>query len=202
MHEPLLAQAALPAPRVVLGMLLRPYSLGHDVWLVREGSQLHPDSTRQATLPDLFRAVLICCQTWEESKAMPFDWFAGLKLWLWRKRLGRKIDFLAELASFREYQTFGSLEFPLSDVAQPSRGPAPRAPGSPFVLRLHQWLMQHHRLTESEAWDYPLGLAKMRWACFWESEQGLDVYNAHDAEFDAFVAEQEAKGKESLCQAS
>ncbi len=53
--------------------------------------------------------------------------------------------------------------------------------------------MSHLRLTESQAWDYPLGLAKMRWACHWEQESGLDIYNAHDAVFDAFVREQEAK---------
>jgi hypothetical protein len=56
---------------------------------------------------------------------------------------------------------------------------------------LQQWLILYLRLSEVEAWDYPYGLAKCRWACYWEQEQGLKIYNAHDAEFDAFVAEQE-----------
>lgn len=196
MHEPLLALAALPAPTVVLGMLLRPYSLGHELFLIREGSPFAPGATQKPELGDLYRAVLICCQTWQETREMPFEPLATLKLWLWKKRMGSGVDFDAERAAFLSYQAQGSLEFPLSDVARPGRGSAPRIAGSPFLLRLHGFVMENLRKSEAEAWDYPLGLAKMRWACFWEQQDGLDVYNAHDAEFDRFIAEQEKKGAE------
>lgn len=198
MHEPLLAQAALPAPAVVLGMLLRPYSLGHDLHLIREGNPLSAGSPF-ASQDHLVQAVFICCHSWDEMRRAPHDPFIGPKLWLWRRR-ARKLDFKAELQNFIDYQRDGSLEFKLSDIAHTDRK-TPRAPGAPFLLRLHAFLMTHLRLTESQAWDYPYGLATMRWECHWEQEGGLDIYNAHDAEFDAYVAEQEAKGA-AQCQVS
>lgn len=218
MHDAVLAQAALPAPAVVLGMLLRPYSLGHELWLVREESPFlfgnAGDPRLKTALP---AAVLICSQSWNELSVMRRDWLLSLKLWVWRRRINRisyansrefsprkknrrelasirvKPYLEAELAKFIAYREAGLQEFPLSDIARSDRGPSPRQPGAPFILSLQQWLMLKFRLSEAEAWDYPAGLAKMRWAAYWESEGGLDIYNAHEAEFDEFVARNEAK---------
>lgn len=192
MHEAALAQAAVPAPAVVLEMLLRPLSLGHVLLL----SDLRLDASGEA-LPT---AVLICCQTWQENLSTRQDRFINFKLWLWRRRIARAARtipnyYTNELSKLQRYIEAGSLEFPASDVFKPDRGPAPRLPGTPFVLRLQQWLITHLRLSETEAWDYPFGLSKMRWAAHWEQEGGLDIYNSHDEQFDRFVAEQEAKGE-------
>jgi hypothetical protein len=111
-----------------------------------------------------------------------------------------RCDFQKELEVFAKYRLEGSLEFPPSNVLHPHAGPPPRLPGCPMLLRLQQFLMLEFGLSESEAWDYPLGLAKMRFAAFWEQEGSFDIYNQHDADFDAFVAEQERKGAEQ-CQA-
>lgn len=197
MHEPLLAQAALPAPEIVLGMLLRPYSIGHELFLIRERSPLLTSAA--ASRSALSRAVLICSTSWEEGRHIPFERFLGLKFWIWRRRT-RNLPLNGEIVAFRRYRRAGSLEFPLADTIRPS-GTPPRPPGAPFLLRLQQWLMITLNLSESQAWDYPLGLAKMRWATHWEQEAGLEIYNFHDAEFERFVAEQEAGGKESLCPA-
>lgn len=61
------------------------------------------------------------------------------------------------------------------------------------MLSLQQWLMLTLRLTEAEAWDYPVGLAKMRWATYWEREGGLEICNEQEAEFDAAVARKMAE---------
>jgi len=205
MHESALSRAALPAPTVCLGMLLHPYSLGHELWLLREQNdllRLPPPQSHQAspelTTPSpamllaLPAAVLICCQSWTELAVMRRDWTLGLKLWLWRRRT-RSMDHVAEVHKFARYRDDGLLELPLSQILKPDKTAPARLPGAPFVLRLQQWLMGQFGLSEAEAWDYPAGLAKMRWAAHWEQEGCLDVYNAHDAEFDAFVADQEAK---------
>lgn len=191
MHEPLLALAAIPAPVAVLGMPLRPYSLGHELYLIREGNPLSAGSPA-ATRFDLTQAVLICCQSWAESRRMHQDPLMRLKLWLWHRR-ARKMDTQKELRAFLDYQQSGSLEFKVDDTARPDRE-SPRLPGAPFILRLHAFLMERLRITEAEAWDYHYGLAVMRWEAHWEQEGGLYIYNAHDAEFDRFRAEQEAKG--------
>ena len=185
MHEPALARAALPAPTVCLGMLLRPYSLGHELWLIRESN-----AALRGAVEGLPAAVLICSQTWTELESMRRDWLLPLKLALWKRRT-RRADLQKELCKFATYRTEGLLEFPLSEVSRPDCG-TQRLSGAPFILRLQQWLMLHLRLTEAQAWDYPAGLATMRWATHYEAEGSLQIRNAHEIEFDHFVAEQES----------
>src|SRR5207244_4366241 len=158
-----LAQAALPAPTSCLGLPLRPFSLGHELYLIRESSPLISPTANDCTLSDLARAVLICCSSWAELRAMPSDWLIGLKLRICRRAI-RKCDLRLHRSGFLAYLEDGSKEFPISEVIKPRSHDAPRTPGTPFLLRLQQWVMTHLRLTESEAWDYPHGLAKMRWA--------------------------------------
>ena len=55
--------------------------------------------------------------------------------------------------------------------------------------------MTEFRLSESAAWDYPAGLAKMRWATHCESEGCFDVKNANEAAFDEHVAAGRAAAK-------
>jgi hypothetical protein len=195
MHELTLARAALPAPTVCLGMLLRPYSLGHELWLIRENNAALRGSP--AGLPG---AVLICSQTWTELAAMRADWLLPLKLALWKRRT-RKLDGAAELEKFLAYRAEGLLELPLSQVTRPDCASAPRLAGAPFILRLQQWLMLTLDLAEPDAWDYPAGLATIRWATAHEEEGRLNVKNAHEIEFERFVAEHEAKRKEGTCPA-
>lgn len=195
MHEAALAQAALPAPTVVLGLLLRPYSLGHELFLIREGNcvgnAVASIGGKPPEMRDLVEAVLICCQTFAEAKAMNRDWFFELKMKLWGRRL-KKVDVAVELGKFRAYLDQGSLEFPISRMPRPGVRTSGRMAGAPFLLRLHQFLVTRLGLNEAAAWDYPYGLAKMQWSAYWEAEGGLDLYNEHEEQFDAFVAAQEA----------
>lgn len=189
MHEAAFARAALPAPCQVLGMMLRRYSLGHELWLQR-GGFFEADTTHSNAA--LLNAVLICCQGWEQTRAMDADRLLRFKLFVWQHRL-RRVDWEHESKAFESYREQGSIEFPLSDIVRSGSGPAARPPGAPFLLRLHQFLTIRLHQGEVEAWDYPLGLAKMQWAAYWEEEGGLQIYNFQDAEHDAFVATCEAE---------
>ncbi len=209
MHETLLAQAALPAQTSCLGKTLLPFSIGHLLWLYREDNPLlKPTIEARSLLSDtpeaLSAAVLICSRTWAQLQNLRGP-IVALELFIWKRRVSRaarkypgpiagQAYFIAQAAIFKAHLQTGSAEFQLSDLARPDRAPAPRFPGCPFLLRLQQWLMIHFRLSEPDAWDYPFALAKMRWACHWEMEGGLEVYNDHDAQFDAFIAEQERQG--------
>lgn len=198
MHEAALAQAALPAPVQILGLALRPYSLGHELFLIREANPLAVSIAGRIgdiKRPDLATAALICCGTWHENRALHRDWLMSLKLAIWKfrpvVRNGLKENFGREVEAFREYQQSGCLEFRHSELIRPGMKTT-RIPGAPFLLRLHQFLMTRLGLPESAAWDYPLGLAKMRWQTYWEEEDFYEIYSDHDAEFDRFIAEQEA----------
>ncbi len=190
MHEHALSRAALPASARCLGRKLRPYSIGHELWLLRQSN-----SVLRGSPDDLTAAVLICSLSWDELQNRDSRrWLAlDLALWGWCIRK-MKMDRAKELQKFLSYRDEGLLEFQISKKPRSDSAPSLRLPGSPFILRLQQWLMSHLRKTEAEAWDYPVGLAKMRWACHWEQEGGLDVYNAHEAEEDDFIAKCEAMG--------
>jgi len=207
MHEAALARAAIPAPTVVLGMLLRPLSCGHIL-------ALSADDTVERVLSgtvapqQLTAAVLACCQDWESATGIAHDRLLSLKLWLWKrrvasaavahaKRLAKGLEsagyFQQEAAKFKSYLIAGSDEFPASDAPRPDRQSASRQPGSPFILRLNQWLVSSLRISEAAAWDYPFALAKMRWECHWEQEGGFDVSNEQDESFNSFIREREMK---------
>lgn len=203
MHDAAFARAVLPAPATILGLPLRPYSIGHELHLLRENSPLlqldSPLPTLQSalpTLPDprvaLSYAALVCCNTWRENQRLNHDWFIRPKLALWRLRLrlGR-VDFTRETLAWLAYRDAGSLEFPLSHVSRPDRKPS-RPPGAPFPLRILQFVILHLGIREPDAYDYPYGLAKMHWATYWETQDGLEIHNEHDEAHERFVAEQEA----------
>jgi hypothetical protein len=184
---------------------MRPFSIGHSLLLVREDNPLYEG--KDASPRALAEAALLCSQTWTESQRMPFDPLIGFKMWLWRRRC-RKANLGLELQTFLEYRDSGSLELPISDTPRPTSQSRTqgRPPGSPFLLRLQQFLMLKCGLGEIAAWDYPLGLAQMRWAAYWEEQDALDIYNHIDAEIDRshaeHVAAMEAKQRrDDPCQA-
>src|SRR5579864_7173484 len=113
MHESLLAQAVLPAPTIILGRLMRPYSLGHELFLFREGNPLVSGGSATATRADLAQGVLICMQSFEECRRMNSDWLLALKMWLLEVTT-RKHPLQRNLMAFDDYRESGSLEFPLS----------------------------------------------------------------------------------------
>lgn len=197
MHEPLLSQAAAAAPTVCLGLLLEPYSIGHEVLLFRNESPFI-SGEREPELKDIITAVVICAHTWTQTQTMHRDWLLAFKVWLWRRRL-RQIDLPFEISRFRHYMATGSLEFPESEIPNTDRGPAPRMPGAPFLLRLQHWLMVTLHLKEPAAWDYPLGLAIMRWQAHWEERGGFAIYNypelVHDGQVKRAQEEAAAKAK-------
>lgn len=204
MHEAVLASAALPPPAVVLGLLLQPYSIGHELFLIREGNPLafalRPIG-HLATRPQLAQAALICCQGWSANRDQWRDRLSGLKLRLWRWRT-RKLDLESEVDAFVKYQSGGCLELPLSPTITDTKNETPsRLSGSPFLLRVHQFLTTKLGLSQPEAWDYPYGLGVIQWETWHESEGSLHVLNAAEAEHLEFVERMEKEEKEKSCRA-
>jgi hypothetical protein len=185
MHEPLIAQAALPAQVLICGIPLKPYSLGHELFLIREQS---PFVNGGQILPsDLFFAVWICSSTFAECKTASQSWTYLLKLWLLKRRVA-KCNVEREAKAFREYQENGGLQLPLSDIPKPGE-PKGRSMGSPFILLLHDFVCTRYHLTLNQAWDFPAGEAKCRWMAWRELEGSLEIYNEDNAAIDAKIQE-------------
>jgi hypothetical protein len=196
MHEPLLASAALPQPKIIFGLLAkRYYSLGHELFLIRENNPLVTGG--EVKREHIQRAAWICASTWTELFSEHDSFGSHFKRWIWRMRTKRSSQEVAT-AEFHSYRDAGLLQFPHSEIPRPvdRHTQTTRAPGSPFLLRLHSFVMTHLRLSEAEAWDYGAGLAKMRWQCHWEQEGGLDIANEHDASFKAYVEKREREKRE------
>jgi hypothetical protein len=188
MHEAAFSQAALPAPARVLGLNLKPYSLGHELWLTREQNPLSLSFNGQnaaVLVSGLPAASLICSQNFAQIHAMNGDFWIGLKLKLWSCRL-KKLNLATELAAFLEYRTRGTLAFP----DEPASGEKGRAFGAPLLLCLFEFV-RRNTSTDAEAWDYPYGLAQMRYAAWLESEGRFKIKNAHETEHDRAFAEWE-----------
>jgi hypothetical protein len=218
MHEAAFSQAALPATAHVLGLKLRPYSLGHELWLLRESNPLATFSEQSIDLEKfgiehLLLAVLICRRSYRECcELQEAGWMTRLELAIWNSRMKRaqkavqspRLVLRDHFAAFLDYQRRGSLEFrcePPPDTGSEYR----RTLGAPFLLILHDFVMTHcagdaagrparadsgpTHLPLFDAWDYPMGLAKMRYAAHMEYLGNMRVENG--SEFKARMEKEE-----------
>ena len=196
----------------VLGLAMRPYSLGHELWLIRQSNPfaLFAESPSHLTVPAKFpEAVLICSQSFEEAGAMNSDWLIRLKLKLWNRRTAH-MNLFTEADIFRKYQSEGALRFPCNPPKQSSDSAPSRYVGAPFLIRVHQFLVMNFRLTQNEAWDFPFGLAQMYHAAWLEQNNQSEIKNEQDIQVDAerekWMKEHPESGveivKEETCPAS
>lgn len=202
MHEAAFAQAAWPRKAVILKLPLKDFSNVHALWLERLKNPLLTGENVERR--HVIEAVMICCHTYEELLALDYDPLLRIKSKIWGWRI-RNEDFALAAAELRNYIAEGSTEPIIDDVLR--AGESQRSPGSPFILRLIQFLILKLGKTESEAMNYKCGLAKWHYCGYWESEGSLRVKNEGEMEFDRFVAEQEAikfaelKAKGVICPA-
>jgi hypothetical protein len=152
--------AAVPEPVTLLGLRLRPFSLGHVIILI--GGQ--PDFN------DLAASVFVCSQTYADGLASFNDpdlprfmskWAAKLMGISWLTKLGlskpKLIDFPAKCAAFAKYIEDGS-KMPAYDY-NPDEVRSMECPGAQLVKAS---LMSEMNFTETELLDRPWGL------CLWD----------------------------------
>jgi hypothetical protein len=193
MHEAALAAAALPAPTRILGMTMRPYSLGHELFLIRENNPLLSGGKANVTRADLAQAVLICASSFQECRQIPFRITPTIGIILWRRRT-RKMPLGPNVEAFRNYREDGTREFPAGRQVNSDSGG--KVAGAPFLLRLYQFLIIELAIPYNEAWDYPLGMAQMQFATYWEEKGCFSIYSQMDDIQNMALAEldkQEAK---------
>ena len=160
--------AAVPEPVTLLGLRLRPFSLGHVVLLNRIESAFVLGG--QPDFNDLAASVFICSQTYSDGLAS-FDnpelprfmaeWAAKLMGVSWLTRLGLKnpkiIDFPAKCAEFAKYIEDGS-RMPTYDY-NPEEVRSMECTGIQLVKTT---LLSEMNFTEAELLDRPWGL------CLWD----------------------------------
>ena len=201
MHDAAFSEAAISGPSrdsFILGMVLRPYSIGHELCLQKSRNCLVCEDvgpiggmgSRGGMDPEvaaLFEAVLVCSQTWREIERMERDRLIWLKMRIWGWRV-RKANIQEGIKAFCRYRLAG-YSFPPSKPV----GEGGRRPGGPVLARVIQFLVMRMRMTEVEAMDYPLGLAHWHFSTWLEGEGTLNIQNAAEKEFDDFCEAEDAK---------
>lgn len=221
MFKEAFADAARPAPRCILRLPMRPYSIGHELILTQRRNPLVCLSeTEFNTLPisqqiaAVINAALICYRTWDENHRRERN------LWLWGWFI-RRTDWPVAIMEFRIYRAEGSLapritESRFSDIP-PSDDSVSRAFGSPFLARLIHFLSQRPlsiiQPPLNPVMDYPFGQAAFEYMAAGEEQGRVQVENEsehetrtsfekHEADIRAeHAAERAAETEDNFCAA-
>jgi hypothetical protein len=157
-------EAALPEPFTILGLRLRPLSMGHLIILHRIGSPFVVDTEELTGLGDLAVACLICSKTYQEGQELISDPDLPGALYRWGRRLTkphwwnrrREIDLAEKFGLFADYIK-AATEIP--DHYWTQEGGSVDAP---MVQTVKVQLLMKTSLTETELLDRPWRL------CLWD----------------------------------
>lgn len=199
MKELAFAEAARPRPPVILRVLLRPYSLGHEIILMEEQNALLASKELFESFPvenqiaSVMRAALVCSKSWEENQRRD-KW---TRLWGW---MIRNDDFKQAAEDFRSYRETGSTA---PNVLPPSDNSG-RELGAAFLARITLFAV---KLFGDGAYDKPFGWLQWLYLTECESEDSLRIENRLERQIREEEAEireeyaKEQKEKEAKCQA-
>ena len=159
--------AAIPEPVAILGVRLRPFSLGHVMLLNRFGNAFGTGAS--PSIEDLIQAIVICSQKYADALAdmdnpkLPEIVAAWQRKLAPRNRLGFRSAGLGfspavEIARFTEYVRAGS-SFPLFTVKENHQGDPM---GVPMVQSVKVLLQSKMGFSEADVLDRPWGL------CLWD----------------------------------
>jgi hypothetical protein len=166
------ASAAIPDPYQILGLRLRPFSLGHYLLLQRFECGFVQDKPFPISRQDLIAGVLICSMRHSE-----FLEFLQQKNFLRQvRRWGKRVGFfdLAEKTTFFEAYLRASLSEPDYIELQPGGS------GGEWSQNLKITLMTKLGYSEAEAIDMPLSKALADYYKLAESEGLIRLLTAED----------------------
>jgi len=160
--------AAIPTPVSVLGIRLRPYSLGHVLLLSRFDNAFVMGG--RPALEDVIQGIVICSQTYAEAlrdmdnpklPSLVGKWQRSLQPRYWWGGRKPELGFSPAQAAkqFVEYLRAGS-SFPIFSVPQDKKSNDPLH--VPLVQTVKVYLMSKLNFSEAELLDRPWGL------CLWD----------------------------------
>lgn len=159
--------AHLPEPFRILGLTLKPFSLGHITILKRIESPYITGEASEFLPADLTAAVLICAHDWEGGKALLNQRNLAFEVFKWMRRLNRphslwkrlfgpreKIDWPEKAKLFQRYLEQGLDTPEYSYDAERSRGV-----NAPVEHQVRVALMAGMHLSEDEVMNRPWRLS-------------------------------------------
>jgi hypothetical protein len=144
-------RALVPDIHTVLGLRLRPFSLGHKILFSRLGLPFFTGH-RDATNADLITAVMICASRFDDARQFIIEGKETSKACAkWMKRI-RMADFNEAFTVFMRYLDEGMTSYYFDTV------PGGRSSGVPSDHSIMLRLMEKLHLTQSDVLDRCYGL--------------------------------------------
>jgi hypothetical protein len=173
-------KAVAPEPYTILGLRLKPFSLGHAILLQRHGC----DPVRD--YESLVTGVTICAHTWKEFHTLADDKWLPWRMRIWAWRVGA-FNILEKIKFFNDY-VGEAMESP--DVFECNDKPANRL-GAPFFSVLKTTLCAKLGYSRDEALNLPFGEGLFDYFSFWEIEGGCELVGDHDLEMKKLAEDME-----------
>jgi hypothetical protein len=158
-------QSSIPEPYTILGVTLRPLSLGHLILMKKYGCAWAEDSERTSvSIFDLLIAIAICCRKYQEF----IDWFANAEernAWLnkWFKsirldcRRTENWSISNKMSLFNMYRKEG-IVVPMYFNEDEDKS-FDKESGAHWIQNVITLLVTEGRYTENEIYDIPLSKA-------------------------------------------
>lgn len=182
MHDATFADAFRPPRFTVLRLDLMDFTIGHELLLWQRRNPLvvtpHEEFNQlpwNVKIKALSQAVLICCRRTPR-------WASA-----WGRRCSR-LDFDAEVQTFRDYRAAGSLDLPTAKMPK-TQGHPYHYFGGPELARLINYVTRRHSVMiqthfSGSPLNFPLGLARILYLVEAETDGGVWIKNHLDLEAD------------------
>ena len=183
MHDAAFSEAVLPRPRRILKLPLRPYSIGHEILLLRHGNPLllpfeqFTALHRSAQIDAVTLAALVCSKSWKENQGR--DW--TVRIW---QRLIRNEDFALAIADFRTYRAEGTTCPPFPEIDTSDKPGRPM--GAPILSGLITFVSSHG-IWDGPTMDCPFGFALWCYYAEAESSGSCKISNSTEMLLDKTV---------------
>jgi hypothetical protein len=194
MHEYIFTDAAIPTPVECLNVPLAPYSVRHELILLRHRSPFLCQSEAEfnaLTHPEQVFAIMLAVQTCAAKRI----WFP----WLWRKFIRRE-DYPLAIAEFRNYLAAGRALLPTLSPSVKEDADAyeianngekmtsGRSLGAPLLAQLINFGIREFRLSYDDVLDTPLAHLANLYFAHLESNSCMSIENGAEADARAQMA--------------
>ena len=166
-------QALFLQPPKCLGIQLKPYCYAHyellrqfkSPYLMQDGEGNPASTTRK----DLLFAVWVCSRTYEQLQTQLFAHRDSISMLFLNWRTRRK-EFEIGDAQMRVYmEDYKNTPKELRQVAE---GQIPKTFAAPTSFHVTHHLREHEGFTNSQAWNFPMGLGRC-YLLAWREHEGL-----------------------------
>ena len=178
-------QALFLQPPKCLGVQLKPYCYAHyevlrkfrSPYLMQDGEGNPAPTTRK----DLLFAVWVCSRTYEQLQSQLFGHRDSISMLFLNWRTRRKEFEIGDAQMHVYMEDYKKTPKPLTQV---SEGQTPKTFAAPISFHVTRHLREHEGFTNSEAWNFPMGLGRC-YLLTWREAEGLQELESEQMEVTA-----------------